>query len=518
LANTIKTVGDDSEARIKAKPPTEFLNYFGRDRALQQWLADKRTRLIATLVPRFVSLGLVPDTVSYIGIALLAGVILYFVREPVTATCFLAGHVICDGLDGAFARNSGKASQSGAFTDLVCDQLGLVVVALLAIFHNLVSPLLGAVYTSLYLIVVVFGVLLNALGLGIRITITSKYFLYLVYLIWAVWGINYIPELMAFFSILMTGEVIIGYFRLKRGIRRKFDAKVRFTKGDPYSGKLNYALNVAVPLVVFIAVILSANMIPLRAMIDTPNLQVLWKPGARIVRHVEFLEILGFGAWKNHWLILVKDKKGDLSVREIPGDGENPIQSFTVPGYVSPALSSLPVDGNVLLLIDRTTQMLMGIDLEASFAAGRSVMILTLPLEHLRVTAMAPALWKGKKVWLVANYLYTRKTYVIDPEKARQSGSILGGLKAWYINGGFPTGLVFVKDRVVEFNRSPFSALLYNASLDILTEGNNLLDSMRTSFSPPQKDAIGPIYVGEDLVMLSPKGTLFRVPVESVLR
>jgi len=518
LAKTVKGIGDGSEARIKAKPPTEFLNYFGKDRGLQQWLADKRTRLIATVVPRFVSLGLVPDTVSYIGIALLAGVILYFVREPVAATWFLAGHVICDGLDGAFARNSGKASQSGAFTDLVCDQLGLVVVALLAIFHHLVSPLLGAVYTSLYLIVVVFGVLLNALGLGIRITITSKYFLYMVYLVWAVWGTNYIPELMAFFSVLMTGEVIIGYFRLKRGIRRKFDTRVRFTEGDPYSGKLNYALNVAVPLVVFIAIFVFANMIPIRAMIDSPNLQVNWKPGARIVKQGESLEILGFGAWGERGLALVRDKEGDLEIRGVSSGDTDTLESFTVPGYVSTALSTLPVDGNVLLLVDRTTQMLMGIDLDASFAAGRAVMVLTLPLGHLRVTAMAPALWKGQKVWLVANYLYTRKTYVIDPEKARKSGSILGGLKAWYINGGFPTGLACTKGRVIELNRSPFSALLYTASLDRLTKGNNLLDSVITSFRPPQKDAVGPVYIGKDLVMLSPKGIVFRVPVESILR
>ncbi len=162
-------------------------------------------------------------------------VVLYFVREPLVAVLFLAAHVFCDGVDGAYARHTGKASQSGAFTDLVCDQFGMVVVSLVAIFHHMVSPLIGAVYVTLYLIVVVFGVIINAMGLGTRITITSKYFLYIVYLIWAVWEVNFFDPFMSLLSVIMAIEVIVGYLRLKRGIKKKFDSQVRFADGDPYS-------------------------------------------------------------------------------------------------------------------------------------------------------------------------------------------------------------------------------------------------------------------------------------------
>jgi phosphatidylglycerophosphate synthase len=129
-----------------------------------------------------------------VGISFLVGVVLYFVRQPIIAVLFLAGHVICDGVDGAYARHTGRPSQSGAFTDLVCDQLGMVVVAMMAILHHMVPPLLGTVYIALYLIVVVFGVLINVLGVGTRITITSKYFLYLVFAIWAGWGRTIFPS------------------------------------------------------------------------------------------------------------------------------------------------------------------------------------------------------------------------------------------------------------------------------------------------------------------------------------
>src|SRR5512139_120199 len=86
----------------------EFLNYFGQDRVFHSWFAEKRTKLFSSLVEPFRRLGLAPDTISYIGIALLAGVILYFVRKPRVAVVFLAGHIICDALDGVFARRAGK--------------------------------------------------------------------------------------------------------------------------------------------------------------------------------------------------------------------------------------------------------------------------------------------------------------------------------------------------------------------------------------------------------------------------
>ena len=95
---------------------------------------------------------------------------------------------------------------------------------------------------------------------------------------------------------------------------------------------------------------------------------------------------------------------------------------------MSPVISTFPVYNNVLLIADNTTRLLLGIDLNASFAAKRAVIIFTVPMGYLHVTAMAAADWNGKTVWLAANYLYTRKTYVIDPDKALNKGSLLGGV------------------------------------------------------------------------------------------
>jgi phosphatidylglycerophosphate synthase len=459
-------------------------------------------------------MGLAPDTISYVGIALLAGVVIYFVRQPTVAVYFILGHMLCDGLDGAFARHAGKASQSGAFTDLCCDQLGMVVVAMMAIFHHMVPPLLGTVYIALYLIVVVFGVIINVMGVGSRITITSKYFLYTVYAIWAFCGVNWFEPLMTTFSIIMSIEVLIGYIRLKRGLRRKFDSEVRYGEGDSYSGTLNYALNVSIPIVVLFTILVVANLIPLRSMIEAPKISPQWIQGPVIVPEHQPMEVLGFAMARGSFLVLTRDLEYEtLKIRKLPRDEDGPEESFSVPDYVNSMFTVFPVDGNVLLLADHTTRLLMGIDLDASFASKRAVMVFTLPLGWLRVTAMTVGTWKGEKVWLAANYLYTRRTYLVNPKKALKKGYLLGGKVGSYVNAGFPLGVLCVDDTVLELNKSPFRGTLYAASLKKIVGVSNLLDARTTSVGLPEDNVIGPVRDKDDLILLSREGRVYRLPL-----
>ncbi|MEW6138656.1 MAG: CDP-alcohol phosphatidyltransferase family protein [Thermodesulfobacteriota bacterium] len=504
-----------AESGFKPKSQKDFLNYFGKDRWIHAWLAEKRTRLISAVVPPLRRLGLVPDTISYLGIALLAGVVMFFVRQPLVAVLFLVGHIIADGVDGAYARHTKKASQSGAFTDLVCDQLGMVVVSMMAIFHHFVPPLLGTVYISLYLIVVVFGVLINVLGLGSRITITSKYFLYAVYGIWAAWGVNYFSALMYFFSTVMAFEVVVGYLRLKRGIRKKYDAEVRFSDKDQYSSRLNYALNVAVPAGAFLLIIVGANIVPIRAMLDRPSIKVHWQQGPVISSAEENLLILGLANYGDTLLVLLQGERAPILFQVDPALGTLG-RSFVFPGYLDPAFPVLFVDKNQLLVADRSTRLFMGIDIEESFHSRRAVIVLTLPLQHLAITAAGSGSWKDRHVWLIANYLYTRKTYVVDPGLAYKRGSVLDGEVASYTNGGFPSGLTVVDNLVFEFNKSPLRALIYMASLKTLLEGVDLLEASKAAFSPPVPSAVGPVRLGEDLVMLGPDRRIYRLPLRAV--
>lgn len=504
---------EDKSKSIDNRSSTEYLHYFGKDRFIHFWLREKRTHIFSLLFPRFQRLGLIPDTVSYIGIAFLAGVVLYFVRNPLIASLFLLGHIICDGLDGAFARHSGLASQSGAFTDLVCDQLGMIVVGLMAIFHHMVSPLLGAVYVAMYLIVVVFGVIINVMGLTTRITITSKYFLYAVYGLWAGWEINLFPWLLSFFSIIMVLEVTIGYVRLKRALRKRFDSDIDFAHGSLLKPKTHRFINIALPILVFVTILIGANVIPILAMIARPSEKISWEAGPIVVRGDETTEILGLGSHNNRIVVMVRKEDGGIEVRRFHDLQRSVFESFAIPDYVNPSFSSFPVADNTLFVADASTRLLLGIDVEASFMTRKAVIVLTLPLGYLRITAMTSLDWDNKKMWLVANYLYTRKTYLVDPEKALKRGYILGGVVASYTNGSFPAGLTAVGHTIFELNNPPLNPLIYQASLTQMIHANNLIEAAIRRFTPPCPDAMGPVECDGYLVMLSPAGRVYRAPV-----
>ncbi|MDQ1237986.1 MAG: hypothetical protein QG577_170 [Thermodesulfobacteriota bacterium] len=510
-------IPDDRSGSFNTKSPTEYLHYFGEDRALQFRLRDKRTQFFSFLFPRFQRAGLLPDTISYIGISLLAGVILYFVRDPVMASLFLAGHIICDGLDGAFARHTGMASQSGAFTDLVCDQLGMVVVGLMAIFHHMVSPLLGTVYIALYLIVVVFGVIINVMGLRTRITITSKYFLYGVYGIWAGWEINLFPWLISFFSVIMALEVVVGYVRLKRGLRRKFDSQVEVSGEDVRPDLPYHSINIALPILVLVIILIGANIIPIRSIFAHPTVSIAWTDGPTLTDSNENVEILGLSVHDDRIVIMVRLEDGTIQVRRFFDVQRGGFESFAIPEYVNPSFSTFPISEGVLFVADSSTRLLLGIDMDASIASRRAVIVLTLPLGYLRVTAMSVINWNDKKMWLAANYLYTRRTYLVDPDKALKKGYILGGVVASYANGSFPSGMTAIGHNVLELNRAPMNPLVFEGSLKKLIHGKSLVEASKRRFVPPHPDAMGPLKWGENLIMLAPSGSLFTAPFQKYL-
>jgi hypothetical protein len=204
-----------------------------------------------------------------------------------------------------------------------------------------------------------------------------------------------------------------------------------------------------------------------------------------------------------------------LEVRASADENGSP-KKFLIPEYVNPAFSGLPVDGNVLLLIDNTTRLLMGIDMDASFRSGRAVLVITLPVQYLRITGLAVGMHNGKRVWLAANYLYTRKTYIIDPEKALRKGYLSGGVMAAYVNSGFPSGLVLIGENIVEYASSPMNRLMYVAPLTQMIGIKDILSASLFSIEPPTKEALGPVMLNETLVMMSPRGALFRLPIEKL--
>jgi hypothetical protein len=106
MSETPKNKEDSGTGTFKTKAPSEFLNYFGRDRRLHLWLQDKRT-LWRLHLPRIITST---DTIRTRDLVF-AGVVLYSCEDVLASFSWPA--MIFDGLDGAFARHTGKPHSPG---------------------------------------------------------------------------------------------------------------------------------------------------------------------------------------------------------------------------------------------------------------------------------------------------------------------------------------------------------------------------------------------------------------------
>jgi hypothetical protein len=70
---------------------------------------------------------------------------------------------------------------------------------------------------------------------------------------------------------------------------------------------------------------------------------------------------------------------------------------------------------------------------------------------------------------------------------------------------------------VLEYNRSPIQKLMYAAPLKRVVAGTTLIDAAETSFFAPRDDVFGPALYGDDLVVLSPEGKLYKLPQAAFL-
>ncbi len=197
-------------------------DFSDRERATQERFAKFRTRFFGPWIRPLSRLGVSADHITLCGALLLAPFAFFFESSPRLATLILAIYVILDGLDGAYARITNTANEGGAFTDTVADQLGMIVVSLLAIHHQLVNPTLAAYYVAIYVAMIVFAVVQNYIGLHSPLTIRSKYPLYVAYAIWAFTGglgegrLELFHWIMAVFSVPMTVSVLMAFFALKK--------------------------------------------------------------------------------------------------------------------------------------------------------------------------------------------------------------------------------------------------------------------------------------------------------------
>jgi phosphatidylglycerophosphate synthase len=171
---------------------------------------DKKLRfLIAILAnlgvkPIWLSLaGLVCSVLTFFWLGSNTGVVLFL----------LILSVIFDNLDGSLARFTGDRDEKGAWVDLFCDNLGLVIVVLFSIYNGVISGFWGASYAVTYILMLIALFIFRFKKVAALPVFRSKYWFYGCFLVLLL-GADIFEPFLVFMTVYMLVMNVFLYKKL----------------------------------------------------------------------------------------------------------------------------------------------------------------------------------------------------------------------------------------------------------------------------------------------------------------
>lgn len=156
-------------------------SFNSRERAQQRRFAEKRDQLFRPVVNWLMQKGITSNQVSLLGVGFLASACLMPPPLALPAVVLIVLYVLCDGIDGPLARQSGKAHDGGSLVDIVADQMGVVLLTASATYHlDAFGPAM-VLFSSAYTVFIGLVVYANELDVSVRIFVRSKYPFYTLY-------------------------------------------------------------------------------------------------------------------------------------------------------------------------------------------------------------------------------------------------------------------------------------------------------------------------------------------------
>ncbi len=460
-----------------------FFNYFTDS---EQGAAAKanqlKTRFASMLAPLLVRLGVPPDAISYTGLAMLIGVIVWFVAHPYRTVVVLILYLIFDAIDGGYARYLDRPTQAGAFTDVVIDQMGMVVVALGFIYYDFVGGQVGAYYIMIYIIMIIFSLLQNAQGIPMQYIFRSKYVLYLIYALWAVFRINLAPYLLPVFSVMMTVSCVQSFWRLKQGFHEKYDQQRIAEHNHELAAqgikppRFRRVWNILLPSLSIAALLFFGAYTYLATMLEWPDAEPEWLPIETLPLADRHEQAQGVTAYGDGFFISTLDSRTRFSrVYYVKGPMLRNAGHFTIPWEMS-SNHGMCASDDQLFFVNRLSHRVLSIDPEASLEKGVAVALAGFDTTLDAPVSCTLAEVDGQTRMLVTEYMHTHRTLAIDYKKALVAGSADGYVVAWYRNGGFAHGMSGSGNTVYEVNGSLWGDIIYQIDLP-RTLGNKYLRS-----------------------------------------
>lgn len=186
-------------------------------RFLYTWQRIRQT-LLFPLAVGLDRLKIRPDMLSWSSVIL--GVGFFFLARTRFDVAFwlLVGSVLLDTLDGVLARYRRADSNSGAFTDMFCDEAVVALTVAGLVWHGTINPVLGVIFVYLYTLIVTLLLIHQLLSISSQWIIRpSRMLLYGFVAIYFFFGQNWLDGLLLVY--LLTLPMLgISYWRIRQSL------------------------------------------------------------------------------------------------------------------------------------------------------------------------------------------------------------------------------------------------------------------------------------------------------------
>lgn len=160
------------------------MDYFNHnERIKQKEFAAFRDKILKPIILFFVKYGISKNTASFIGVLFL---LIACITNPykywwiVFFGLFL--YLFFDAIDGGIARYTKTANENGSIVDIICDQLGVVLLTASSMYFYETNNIASLIYANSYIAFIILVVYLNQRNVKTFPFLRVKYVFYGLYL------------------------------------------------------------------------------------------------------------------------------------------------------------------------------------------------------------------------------------------------------------------------------------------------------------------------------------------------
>lgn len=174
--------------------------------------------LFSPMVHTLAVLRVSPNAVSFAQVPLAALVVMLVPTQPRVAFVLFVLALILDGVDGALARATNRATNFGALFDQYCDHIREVIVIAGLAWHSVLNPFWAGIYGVTYPAFNLTLYLCNRYHTPLPFVIKSYLVVYPALFAYLWFGTNVLDVAVALSIVLMALAIAFGLWRLSRAM------------------------------------------------------------------------------------------------------------------------------------------------------------------------------------------------------------------------------------------------------------------------------------------------------------